>query len=133
MVSTSNPQSFQATNLPNIDQILGIAVFDPQGLPRQYFVTTAKHQDDDWIRLAFQALGLKQLLMDEMELPQLDHVMMRTKTGNLVILPYAQGFIALHIKRALPQEQPNIDNHWTPWACNLIETVIKQDSRFKAV
>ena len=131
-MSTSNPQSFQSDNLPNVKQILGVAVFDTQGLPCEYYITPY-HQETDWLQIAFQSLGLQQLLATEMEFPSLDYAMMRTKMGNIVVLPTPQGFIALLLKRALPQESPTVDNAWIVWAANFVETVVKTDPKFKAV
>lgn len=131
-MSISNPQSFASDNLPNLQQILGVAVFDTQGLPCEYFVT-AHHKDMDWIQIAFQSLGLQQLLTTEMTLPSLDYGVFRTKAGNIVVVPTAQGFIALLLKRALPQESPTIDEDWVAWVCNFIDKEVRTNPRFKSV
>lgn len=131
-MSISNPGPFSSDNRPNLQQILGVAVFDPQGLPLEYF-NTHHHKNMNWIQIAFQSLGLQQLLAAEMDLPSLDHAVIRTKSGNIVVLPTTEGFIALLIKRALPQESPTIDEDWIAWACDFVETVVRTNPEFKSV
>lgn len=128
-MSISNPQPFSSDNLPNLQQILGVAIFDPQGLPLEYF-NTPHNKNMDWIQIAFQSLGLQQLLAIEMNLPSLDHAVLRTKAGNIVVVPTSQGFIALLIKRALPQESPTIDDDWIAWVCDFVETVVRTNPGF---
>ncbi|MBE9065592.1 hypothetical protein IQ260_02890 [Leptolyngbya cf. ectocarpi LEGE 11479] len=131
-MSISNPQSVPSVNLPNTEQILGLAIFDARGLPRDYFITL-EHDDTEWIQLVFQALGLQQLLTSEMELPKLDNVVIRTKVGNIVVIRAEQGYIALLIKRLLPQERPHIDRHWVDWILNFEATVVRTNPNFKVV
>ncbi|MEM6251946.1 MAG: hypothetical protein AAF821_03390 [Cyanobacteria bacterium P01_D01_bin.156] len=131
-MSTSNTRSFRADHLPTIEQILGVAIFDTQGFPIEYFGTT-DDEDTSWIQLAFQSLGLQQLLSAEMNLPSLDHAVIRTKSGNIVVLPTGQGFVVLLLKRSLPQESPTINSAWITWTCDFVETVVKTDSRFRAL
>lgn len=131
-MSISNPQSLQSTTLPTVEQILGLAVFDLSGLPRSYFITD-QHKDTAWIQLVFQSLGLQQLLAAEMELPTLDHMMIRTKVGNIVVVRSDQGYVALLLKRALPQERPHIDNAWVDWICEFEATVVRTHPGFKPV
>lgn len=121
-----------SVNLPNAEQILGLAVFDARGLPRDYFITS-EHNDTEWIQLVFQALGLQQLLTSEMELPRLDNAVIRTKVGNIVVIRAEQGYIALLIKRLLPQEHPHIDRHWVDWILHFEATVVRTNPNFKVV
>lgn len=131
-MSIFNPQSVPSVNLPNIEQILGLAIFDARGLPCDYFITT-EHRDTEWIQLVFQTLGLQQLLSSEMALPQLDNIIIRTKAGNIVVIRAERGYIALLIKRLLPQERPHIDRHWVNWILNFEATVVRADPKFRAV
>lgn len=131
-MSIFNSQSLPSVNLPNVEQILGLAVFDARGLPRDYFITS-EHKDTEWIQLVFQALGLQQLLSSEMELPELDNVVIRTKVGNIVVIRAEQGYIALLIKRLLPQERPQIDRHWVDWILNFEATMVRTHPDFRAV
>lgn len=122
----------KSLGLPDIEQILGLAVFDSTGLPRDYFIT-AQHDDMEWIQLVFQLLGLQQLIASTMELPEANHAVIRTKVGNIVVICCAQGFIALLIKRVLPQEYPQIDKAWFEWACEFEAQVVRNHPNFRVV
>ena len=131
-MSISNSQPLKPVGLPDVDQILGLAVFNSAGFPRDYFITS-QHEDIQWIQLVFQSLGLQQLLSSTLELPKLNHTMIRTKVGNIVVVCCAQGYIALLIKRALPQERPQIDDTWVDWVCEFEAKIVRNHPNFRAV
>ncbi len=131
-MSTSNPQPLNSVGLPDVEQILGLAVFDAAGLPRDYFITP-QHEDIEWIQLVFQALGLQQLMVSTMGLPVLSHAMLRTKAGNVVVICCQQRYIALLLKRALPQERPQVDNSWVDWVCEFEAKSVRNHPHFRAV
>ena len=131
-MSPSNPQPLKAVSVPDVEQILGLAVFDPMGLPCDYFITS-QHEDTEWIQLVFQALGLQQLLASKMELPALDHAVIRTKIGNIAVICCKHGYIAVLLKRSLPQEYPQIDNTWIDWAYKFSTKVVRHHPNFRAV
>ncbi len=119
-------------SLPDDEQILGLAVFDRVGLPRDYFITL-QHEDTEWIQLAFQLLGLQQLIVTTLELPRLSNAMIRTKVGNIVMVCYDQGYIAILLKRVLPQERPHVDKAWVAWICEFEANVVRNHPNFRAV
>lgn len=131
-MSTSNPQPLKSVGFPDVEQILGLAVFDASGLPRDYFITP-QHEDIEWIQLVFQSLGLQQLMVSTMELPVLDHAVIRTKVGNIVVVYCNHQYVALLLKRALPQERPQINTEWINWACEFESTVVRTHPNFRAV
>ena len=132
MLPTSKPQPLQSLGLPKVEQILGLAVFDSMGLPRSSFITP-KHQDTDWVQLVFQFLGLQQLMASTMGLPMGGHIMVRTKIGNIVVIRRDHGYVALLLKRALPQERPEINSDWVDWICDFEANVVRNDANFQAV
>ena len=131
-MSISNLQPLKAVGVPNVDQILGLAVFDSMGLPCDCFITP-QHKDTEWVQLVFQSLGLQQLMTSAMELPELEHVMIRTKIGNIIVVYCPQRYVALLVKRALPQERPQIDINLVDWVCNFEATVVRSHTNFRAV
>ncbi|MEA5462174.1 hypothetical protein [Leptothoe sp. PORK10 BA2] len=131
-MSTSNPQPLKAVSLLKIDQILGLAVFDPMGLPRDYFITS-QHPDTEWVQLVFQSLGLQQLVAATMDLPELEHALIRTKIGNIIVVFCQKRYIALLVKRALPQERPQIDGDLVDWICDFEATVVRTHTNFRSV
>lgn len=122
----------KSIGLPNVDQILGLAIFDPMGLPRDYFITP-QHKETEWVQLVFQSLGLQQLIRDTMALPVVRHVMIRTRIGNIVVVCCESGYIAVLLKRALPQERPQLDEEWLDWIRDFEATSVRTHSKFKAV
>lgn len=122
----------KSLGLPDIEQILGLAVFDSAGLPQDCFITL-QHDDMEWIRLVLQLLGLQQLMMSAMELPDLRHAVIRTKVGNIVVICCKQRYVALLIKRVLPQEYPQIDKTWIDWVCEFEAEVVRTHPNFKGV
>ncbi|MGD1856681.1 MAG: hypothetical protein ACFB2W_20800 [Leptolyngbyaceae cyanobacterium] len=118
--------------LPNVEQILGLAVFDPEGLPCDCFITS-QHKDTEWVQLVLQSLGLRQLMSSAMDLPQAGNTIIRTKIGNIAIVCCDRGYIALLLKRSLPQERPQIGHDWVDWICEFEATVVRTHTNFKAV
>ncbi len=131
-MSISNPQPLAAVSVLNIDQILGVAVFDAMGLPCDSFITS-QHPDTEWVQLVFQSLGLQHLVASVMELPALDHGMIRTKVGNIIVVGCQSRYIALLVKRSLPQERPQIDSALVDWICDFEATVLRNHLNFRAV
>ncbi len=131
-MSISNSQPLKSVGLPDVEQILGLAVFDASGLPRDYFITP-QHKDIEWIQLAFQCLGLQQLMVSTMGLPVLSHAMIRTKVGNIVVICCQQRYVALLLKRALPQERPQIDTKWVEWVCEFESKFVRTHPNFRAI
>ena len=98
-----------------------------------YCFITPQHKDTEWVQLVFQSLGLQQLMTSAMELPELEHVMIRTKIGNIIVVYRHQRYVALLVKRALPQERPQIDINLVDWVCNFEATVVRSHTNFRAV
>lgn len=102
------------------------------GLPRDYFITS-QHKDTAWVQLVFQSLGLRQLMASSLGFPGAGHTMIRTKIGNIVVVCCERGYIALLLKRALPQERPQVDRDWVQWVCDFEATVVRTHANFKSV
>ena len=102
------------------------------GLPCDYFITP-QHKETEWVQLVFQSLGLQQLIRDTMALPVIRHVMIRTRIGNIVVVCCESGYIAVLLKRALPQERPQLDEEWLDWIRDFEATSVRTHSKFKAV
>ena len=131
-MSTSILQPLKSVRLPDVDHILGLAVFDSMGLPCDYFITS-QHEDIEWVQLVLQSLGLQQLLASKMELPELNHAVIRTKVGNIGIIRCKHSYIAVLLKRVLPQEYPQIDSAWVDWLCKFEAKVVRHHPNFRAV
>ena len=77
-----------------ITDILGVALFDLNGLPREYFVT-AKNPTTDWVQIVFQALGVRSLLASSLELKDFRQVTITLKTTTAIVVRRPEDYIAL--------------------------------------
>ncbi|MEL6937395.1 MAG: hypothetical protein AAFO59_12125, partial [Cyanobacteria bacterium J06607_17] len=75
----------------------------------------------------------QKLMASAMGLPELEHAMIRTKIGNIIVVCCDHRHIALLIKRALPQERPQIDANLVNWVCNFEATIVRNHTNFRAV
>lgn len=71
--STPGSSDTQPTRLSYADHIIGAAIFDLNGLPREYFATE-DNNNMSWVQTIFQALGLRSLLMASLQLEGFHHV-----------------------------------------------------------
>ncbi|MBF2025976.1 MAG: hypothetical protein IGS48_04305, partial [Oscillatoriales cyanobacterium C42_A2020_001] len=50
-----------------MNDVIGAAIFDLNGLPKEYF-TTSDNSNMGWVQTIFQALGLRSLLISSLQL-----------------------------------------------------------------
>jgi hypothetical protein len=96
----------QSTSLDELDSILGIATFDLNGLPNQYFITE-DNPNLIWIQTAFQTLGLRSLLC----LDDFDHAIVRGQHYSIVIVQQSRNYVAFLLPAIA-----KIPNCWVKWA-----------------
>lgn len=87
------------TSLEIVD-ILGIALFDLSGLPRDYFLTE-ENLAADWVQIAFQALGLRSLLSSSLDLDDFHQVTIKLEDTTIIVVRRPQDYIALQFKSQL--------------------------------
>lgn len=80
-----------------ITDILGVALFDLNGLPRDYFVTEAS-PTTSWIQIVFQALGLRSLLSSSMSLGDFQQITIQLKDTTAMVVRRQQDYIALQFR-----------------------------------
>ena len=83
-----------------ITDILGVALFDLNGLPRDYFVTEAS-PTTSWIQIVFQALGLRSLLSSSMPLGDFQQITIQLKDTTAMVVRRKQDYIALQFREKL--------------------------------
>lgn len=116
MPSLLNPQAVPvAVGMPAPEHILGAATLDVYGFPQKYFVTS-RHGDTAWVQLAFQSVGLKDLVAKGFQLSAFKHANIHTQIGDIVMLPTKDGYLAILLRRYLPHGQLAIDHSWLDWA-----------------
>lgn len=111
-----------------IDQILGVAIFDPNGLPKEY-LATADNYDMGWVQTTFQALGLRLLLMSSLQLEGFNHAVIHGDGYNALIVRQSTGYLALLIR----EPEPNwMIADFVRWAQGLNPLSLRQDPHFRS-
>ncbi len=79
------------------DFIVGAAVFDLNGLPKEYF-TTPEDGNMIWVQTIFQALGLRSLLMSSLQLEGFHHATILGTDHSAVVVKQKAHYVALLIQ-----------------------------------
>lgn len=110
MASASISLSQPGLNIPaktslKITDILGVAIFDLTGLPREYFVTE-ENPTTGWVQIVFQALGLRSLLSSSLELDGFHQITINLEETTAIVVRRRQDYIALQFKGRLLVNNP---------------------------
>jgi hypothetical protein len=114
----------------DVDAILGIAVFDANGLPKEYFITPG-HRDTAWVQLVFQSLGLQTLMTHTLGLTGFNYTIVQTRVGNAIVIHTSEQHLALLVKRTYPQNQMAVDDAWIQWVCDFEANTLRQHPHFR--
>lgn len=101
MLSSPNvkfPSLVSVPHSPCIDDILGAAIFDLNGLPKEYF-TTAGEASMNWVQTIFQALGLRSLLMAFLQLEGFHHASVQGDGYCAIVVKQKNLYIALLLRQ----------------------------------
>jgi hypothetical protein len=109
-----------------LEFVVGIAVFDLNGLPSEY-LTTADTSDIDWIQTIFQALGLQSLLVSSLQLEGFNHASVCSTTYCAIVVKQRAHYIAMLISR----RETEIINTLIQWAQTTTLADLKQTPRFQ--
>ncbi|NJL86482.1 MAG: hypothetical protein HC886_11685 [Leptolyngbyaceae cyanobacterium SM1_1_3] len=85
-----------------IESILGVAIFDLNGLPQEYY-TTPDNPETKWVQTVFQALGLKSLLMASLRLEGFQHILIQTDEHKAVVVRQKNLYTALLLHQPKPE------------------------------
>jgi predicted regulator of Ras-like GTPase activity (Roadblock/LC7/MglB family) len=113
--------------LSYLDDIIGAAIFDVNGLPKEYF-TTHESTNMSWVQTIFQALGLRSLLMSSLQLENFHHATIEGQEYLAVIVKQRTQYTALLLR---PREDECSDQ-LLKWIQNFQTDTLKQHSRFRA-
>ncbi len=108
------------------DQIVGAALFDLNGLPKEYF-TTDENSNMSWVQTIFQSLGLRSLLMSSLQLEGFHHATVYGTEYCALVVKQKAHYTALLIKCQTDQ----INDDLIQWAQNLQISELEQNSRFR--
>ncbi len=120
------PLSFAPLPMSYFDQIVGAALFDLNGLPKEYF-TTDENSNMSWVQTIFQSLGLRSLLMSSLQLEGFHHAAIYGTEYCALVVKQKAHYTALLVKGQTDQ----ISDDLIQWAQNLQISELEQNSRFR--
>lgn len=112
--------------MPYPNCVVGAAVFDLNGLPKEYF-TTPEDDNMSWVQTIFQALGLRSLLMSSLQLEGFHHATILGTDYSAVVVKQKTQYVALLI-----QPQAAIDADFIEWIQAFEPNELKQNPRFQS-
>lgn len=119
--STDSPMSYS-------DYVVGAAVFDLNGLPKEYF-TTSDSANMSWVQTIFQALGLRSLLMSSLQLEGFHHATIRGAEYCAIVVKQRAHYTALLVR----QQDESVPDSFIHWVQNFQLSELRQNSRFRLV
>lgn len=108
-----------------LDLIVGAAIFDLNGLPKEYF-TAGDNRNMSWVQTIFQALGLRSLLMSSLQLEGFHHAMIHGTDYCAVIVKQKSHYTALLVVR----NEACFTDGFIQWVQNFHLQHLKTNPRF---
>lgn len=121
------PEPQVARSLENA--ILGVAIFDLNGLPREYFVTP-ENPGISWVQTVFQALGLKSLLTSSLQISGFRYIMVHAQHQSAVVIRQHNHYIALLIQA--DKAPTEVSPAFVRWVQQFESTHLRNSERFRA-
>jgi len=121
------PQDPKNSAMLYINDVVGAAIFDLNGLPKEYF-TTAENHSMGWLQTIFQALGLRSLLMSSLQLENFQYAVIEGSGYCAVIVKQRTSYSALLLK----QKSEEISIEVIDWAQTFEPEVLRENPRFQA-
>lgn len=107
------------------DAVIGAAIFDLRGLPKEYF-TSPESPDLSWVQTIFQALGLQALLGSSLRLDGLRYVVVHHLEFKAIVVRQDTCYIALLIL----QDNAHLDPQFIQWAKQIEPASLRRNLRF---
>lgn len=126
---SSFPSSPHSSGGSYTDFIVGAAIFDLNGLPREYLIAEEVN-NMSWVQTIFQALGLRSLLMSSLQLEGFHHATIHSKGYSAVIVKQKNQYSALLVR---VKERNLMTEGFVQWAQSFDPETLKHNSRFRVV
>lgn len=110
------------------NSIVGAAIFDLNGLPKEYF-TTGEGSNMSWVQTIFQALGLRSLLMSSLQLEGFHHAVIQGPDCCAVVVKQPARYMALLVQQTEPGMMTEA---FVQWVQRFEPSVLKTHPRFRA-
>ena len=111
------------------DSVIGAAIFDLSGLPKEYF-TTVESNDVSWVQTIFQALGLQSLLMSSLRLEGFRHAIVRSTEYWAIVVRQKSSYTALLVRQA---DFDIMSDSFVHWAQDFEPAILRTHPRFSAL
>lgn len=131
LATVSAARQIQSSHIA-ADHVLGVAIFDANGLPQEYFVTP-ENKTTHWVQIVFQALGLKPLLMSSLGLDGFHHVSTILGENTAIVVRGKKTYIALLVKGQYFFRDMEAAEQFSQWSRQFEQTTLRQNGRFKPV
>lgn len=112
-----------------LNSILGVAIFDLNSLPKEYYVT-AENNNTHWVQLVFQSLGLKSLLMSSLKLEGFMHIAIGFSSQTAVVVRTKDDYVALLMKDPIHFRDIEQADKFSQWVRHFERQLLRQNSRF---
>lgn len=110
-----------------MNDVIGAAVFDLSGLPKEYF-TIPDNSNMSWVQTIFQALGLRSLLMSSLKLEGFNYVTVYGSEYCAIVVKQRNYYIALLLNRQVEE----VSTELVEWAQQFEPDRLRNDPRFQA-
>lgn len=131
MTPDSQPTPSESHDLSKPDlylaSVVGAAVFDLSGLPREYLVTD-EVDNVSWVQTVFQALGLRSLLMSSLQLDGFHYASTCSEKYRAIVVKQKDQYIALLLK---PERFEQITEELIDWARTFNSDELKLYPQFR--
>lgn len=112
-----------------INAVIGAAIFDLSGLPKEYF-TTDENSDISWVQTIFQALGLRSLIMSSLQVDGFRHAVIHGTGHCAIVVKQRLRYIALLVRR---DDFVQFADSFLPWMQTFEPSILTSNSRFNSV
>lgn len=114
-----------------LQSILGVAIFDLNGLPKEYFVTK-ENNSTNWVQLVFQALGLKSLLMSSLKVEGFQHISIDYGNRTAIVVRAKDDYVALLLSEPLKFASTKQGDQFSQWVRHFERNLLRKNERFIA-
>ncbi len=112
-----------------VDAVIGAAIFDLSGLPKDYF-TTAENSDISWVQTIFQALGLRSLIMASLQVDGFRHAAIHGTGYCAIVVKQRVRYVALLVRR---DDFAAFADSFLLWMQTFEPGLLTSNSRFNSV
>ncbi len=112
-----------------LNSILGVAIFDLNSLPKEYYVTP-ENDNTHWVQLVFQALGLKSLLMSSLKLDGFLHISIGSGQQTAIVVRGKDDYIALLMRDPILFKDVEQSDKFSQWVRHFEQKLLRQNRRF---